>query len=35
MNALGQRLGAGRLDRRQTVGEHRGEDPRIKSEDKP
>jgi len=35
MNALGQRLGAGGLDRRQTVGEHRGEDPRIKSEDKP
>ena len=35
MNVLGQRLGAGGLDRRQSVGEHRGEDPRIKSEDKP
>ena len=26
MNALGERLGAGGLDRRQAVGEHRGED---------
>jgi hypothetical protein len=34
MDAFGERLNASRLNRRQSVGEHRGEDPRIKSEDK-
>jgi hypothetical protein len=34
MDALGQRLDASLLHRGQSVGEHGGEDPRIKSEDK-
>jgi len=35
MDAIGQCLKAGRLHCGQSIGEDGGEDPRIKSEDKP